>query len=159
VSSKAMNPKGPVAEHQRHGPCDPTLHDGSSCSDAADSNANYGKATFQETRAIASLERWLESVKATAKAREKHRETAQSFSKARDFKTMPGGQVIERITTCRKAPPAKATRHGADLPSDGWVRIVSNLHISALNVEMWLRIDCCSGYIEEFRIGPKPLTP
>lgn len=158
MSSEPIKPKIPGAKDQRHGPCVPTPLATSGVNDA-DCNASHGKATPQEARAIASLELWLETVKATSKARQDRSKTAQSFSNARKSTTMHLSQVSEPTADCRRSPPIETTKPRATLPLDGWVRIVSNLHISALDVEMWLRIDRYSGYIEEFRIGPKPLMP
>ena len=154
MNFKAINPKGTGAEHLRSRPCDATQHDGSGDGDSA--ARGCPTATPQEARVIVSLERWLESVKAGARARERPHKVSQSPTR-RKLKTTSRRQVDEPVTTLRNAPPTMASRQEAALPPDGWVRIVSDLNISASNVEMWLRVDRHSGYIEEFRIGPRPV--
>ena len=154
MNFKAINPEGAGAEHLRSRPCDAAQHEG--LSDGNSAARGCPAATPQEARAIVSLERWLESVKAGARARERRHKVSESLA-PRKLKTVSRGQVDEPVTTLRNAPPTMASRQEATLPPDGWVRIVSDLNISASNVEMWLRIDRYSGYIEEFRIGPKPV--
>lgn len=112
-------------------------------------------ATSQEARSIANWERWLQSLKATEIVGEMRHE-ALAPSLAHKLATSTPSRVLQLDKAVRKVPPTTAIHHSTALPADGWVRIVSELNIAASSVEMWLRIDRCSGYILDFRIGRKP---
>jgi len=159
VSINSINPEGQGAEPQRPRPCDAAPHDTLGDVDRAASNADAAQATLQEARANHSLERWLESVKMAAQARERRAKHLQPHAKTLKPNTRRRDLVREPIATYRRHPPITPTRHEASLPSDGWVRIVTDLNIPALEVETWLRIDRHTGCIVEFRIGPQHLTP
>lgn len=73
--------------------------------------------------------------------------------------TATASRVPQLGKAIRKVRPTTTIHHASTLPADGWVRIVSSLNIAPSSVEMWLRIDGCSGYIEDFRIGRKPTKP